>query len=45
MKEEKKEKPKENEKKIVVLDRGIMAIDDPGPHWMCCLAAYFPLRW
>ena len=45
MKEEKKEKPKETKKKIVVLDKGIMTFDDPGPQFVCCAAAYFPLRW
>ena len=42
MKEEKKAKTGEKDKKIIILDKGI---DDPGPQWVCCGVTFFPLRW
>ena len=45
MKEEKKEKGEKKDKAIIILDKGISAIDDPTPGFVCCGAAFFPLRW
>lgn len=42
-----KEEKREEGGVIVVLDEGIRAghIDDPSPQWICCVAAFSPLRW
>jgi hypothetical protein len=45
MKEESKEKNTEKDQKIIVLDKGIISGDDPGPQLVCCAYAFFPLRW
>ncbi len=45
MKEDKKEKTTENDKGIIILDKGITAIEDPAPQWICCAVPYIPMRW
>lgn len=44
MKEEKQAKTEQKEKEIIILDKGIITADDPGPQFACCGWFYFPLR-